>query len=260
MEGIHFSSVSNDGFHFILFLQVGPQCSHMLRTLSGPLMSAVTYHFVKNEGHFPCCVRQNVLISIRYRGTESYVSKRLTRDPVTVGSQVVCLDALSSDLLQVSLSGVGADGQPSEGPDHRVTVDSRGSFNSHHEATLLPSCSRLWVFPLAVVICLHSRLLLSAVRQHTFVLTQFQLFKDPGSLCRASQACTYGTGWAALPSGGCWGCPCPAHIAVGSIRCCSEAQDRALLSPGGWLGLLAPGVFQCSPFLPHREPEMQSVL
>lgn len=56
MEGIHFFSVSNDGFHFILFLQVYPECSHMLLPLSGPFMSTVTCHLVKNEGNFLYCV------------------------------------------------------------------------------------------------------------------------------------------------------------------------------------------------------------
>lgn len=52
VEGIHFFSVSNDGFHFIFFLQVGPECSHMLLPQSGPFMSTVTCHLVKNEETF----------------------------------------------------------------------------------------------------------------------------------------------------------------------------------------------------------------
>lgn len=55
MEGTSFLFLTTT-FHFILYLQVGPECSHMLLALSGSFISTPTYHFIKNEENFPHCV------------------------------------------------------------------------------------------------------------------------------------------------------------------------------------------------------------
>jgi hypothetical protein len=56
-------------------------------------------------------------------GTKSWLSKGLAIGPVVVNPHGISLDAQSGSLLQTSLSS-RTDGQPPEGPDHRVIVES----------------------------------------------------------------------------------------------------------------------------------------
>lgn len=82
--------------------------------------------------------------------TESWLGKGLAIGPVVVNPHGVSLDALGGGLLQTSPS-LGTDGQPPENPDHRVIVESQGTVSTPAmRLTLLPLCSWLWVFSLAV--------------------------------------------------------------------------------------------------------------
>lgn len=78
------------------------------------------------------CVGQKVIISIRYRGAESCLSKTC-RSPGAVDSPVVSVVAYS----RLHPPG-GQVASHQEGPDHRVIVESRGTISSYSETYFAP--------------------------------------------------------------------------------------------------------------------------